>query len=163
AYPPGWAGGVRGRSEKPSLSEQYGPSPRGRGQGEGGTGRRNLSSSGPSPPDRPSPRPSPGGRGRNSAPRPPTISMFLLLAAISLGALAAASASSGVFRDITRSSGIDFRFKSDLMRLKMIPTMNGGCAFGDYDGDGLPDLYIVNSVPHWGRANTKNCGRLYRN
>jgi len=69
----------------------------------------------------------------------------------------------GVFRDITRSSGIRFRLKSDLRRLKMIPTMNGGCAFGDYDGDGLPDLYVVNSVPSWGKPNSKNCGRLYRN
>ena len=68
-----------------------------------------------------------------------------------------------MFRDITRTSGIQFRYASDLRRLKLIPTMNGGCAFGDYDGDGLPDLYITNSVPHWGKPNTKDCGRLYRN
>ncbi len=45
----------------------------------------------------------------------------------------------------------------------MITTVNGGCAFGDADGDGRPDLYVTNSIPHWGRRNEKNCGRLYRN
>ena len=71
------------------------------------------------------------------------------------GIVAMASASRedapGLFRDITRSSGIDFRVGSDMRRLKMIPTVMGGCAFGDYDGDGLADLYVTNSVPHWGR------------
>src|SRR5262245_785787 len=50
-----------------------------------------------------------------------------------------------------------------MRRLKMIPTMIGGCAFGDYDGDGLPDLYVTSSVPRWGKPNEKSCGRLYRN
>lgn len=71
--------------------------------------------------------------------------------------------SAGVFRDVTDSSGIRFRFRSDLRRLKMIPTVAGGCAFGDADGDGRPDLYVTNSIPRWGSANTGNCGRLYRN
>ena len=69
----------------------------------------------------------------------------------------------GLFRDITKESGIDFRIGSDMRRLKLIPTMIGGCAFGDYDGDGLPDLYVTNSIPHWGSANEKSCGRLYHN
>lgn len=68
-----------------------------------------------------------------------------------------------MFRDVTDSSGIRFRFRSDLRRLKMIPSVAGGCAFGDADGDGRPDLYVTNSIPRWGRANTKGCGRLYRN
>lgn len=45
----------------------------------------------------------------------------------------------------------------------MITTMNGGCAFGDADGDGRPDLYVTNSVPRWGKKNETACGRLYRN
>ncbi|HSS43969.1 MAG TPA: CRTAC1 family protein [Thermoanaerobaculia bacterium] len=69
----------------------------------------------------------------------------------------------GLFRDITRSSGIRFHIASDMRHLKMIATMIGGCAFGDYDGDGLPDLYVTNSIPHWGKKNEKDCGRLYRN
>ena len=42
--------------------------------------------------------------------------------------------------------------------------MIGGCAFGDYDGDGLPDLYVTNSIPQLGQAQHEtSCGRLYRN
>ena len=91
--------------------------------------------------------------------------MFVLLLAVAAACATTVGISSepGVFRDITKSSGIHVRYASDLRRLKLIPTMNGGCAFGDYDGDGLPDLYVTNSVPHWGKANTKDCGRLYRN
>jgi enediyne biosynthesis protein E4 len=75
----------------------------------------------------------------------------------------AAAAEPGVFRDVTKSSGIHFRIGADLRQLKLIPTMVGGCAFGDYDGDGLPDLYVTNSIPKWGRPNRENCGRLYHN
>jgi hypothetical protein len=73
------------------------------------------------------------------------------------------SEGSGVFREITAASGIRLHLQSDLMRLKMIPAMGGGCAFGDYDGDGWPDLYVTSSVPHWGKPNTTHCGVLYRN
>ena len=38
------------------------------------------------------------------------------------------------------------------MRLKLIATMVGGCAIGDYDGDGRPDLYVTNSDPALGQA-----------
>ena len=69
----------------------------------------------------------------------------------------------GLFRDVTRQSGIDVRVAGDMRRLKMIPTMIGGCAFGDYDGDGLPDLYVANSIPSWGKPNEKSCGRLFHN
>jgi len=87
---------------------------------------------------------------------------ILLPVAAALGA-AAASSGDGVFRDVTKSSGIRMSVRGDLMRLKMIPTMSGGLAFGDYDGDGLPDLYVTNGIPRWGQPNTKNCGRLFHN
>jgi hypothetical protein len=76
--------------------------------------------------------------------------------------IGASAAPTGVFRDITKSSGIRLRVQSDMRHLKMIGTMFGGCAFGDYDGDGLPDLYVTNSVASWGKKN-QHCGRLYRN
>lgn len=90
----------------------------------------------------------------------------LLAAALGCGALSIASTKDpdpALFRDITRSSGIRFRHHTDLRHLKMIATMNGGCAFGDADGDGRPDLYVANSVPRWGKPNEKNCGRFFRN
>jgi hypothetical protein len=81
-----------------------------------------------------------------------------------LGAVAAGAASGpGVFRDVTKTSGVSMRVQGDLMRLKLIPTMIGGCAIGDFDGDGRSDLYVTNSVPRWGRPNADACGRLYRN
>ncbi|HTR04844.1 MAG TPA: CRTAC1 family protein [Thermoanaerobaculia bacterium] len=83
----------------------------------------------------------------------------LLLAVLALGAAAAP----GVFRDATKASGVSMRVQGDLMRLKLIPTMIGGCAVGDFDGDGRPDLYVTNSIPRWGKANAASCGRLYRN
>ena len=91
---------------------------------------------------------------------------FTALAVLSVACattVASRSGGTGLFRDITKTSGINFHIASDMRRLKLIPTMIGGCAFGDYDGDGLPDLYITNSVPHWGEKNEKECGRLYHN
>jgi hypothetical protein len=97
--------------------------------------------------------------------KPAKAAISALLAAAAVACLTArgTTGGSGVFRDVTASSGIRFRFRSDLRRLKMIATMNGGCAFGDADGDGRPDLYVTNSVPRWGKPNAANCGRLYRN
>ena len=70
----------------------------------------------------------------------------------------------GVFRDVTKDSGrLACGSSSDLRRLKLIATMVGGCAMGDYDDDGRPDLYVTNSIPHWGKPNRDHCGRLYRN
>ena len=89
----------------------------------------------------------------------PAAGLALLL--VLAGASAAPEA--GVFRDITKASGIRMRVSGDLRRLKLIPTMIGGCAFGDYDGDGRPDLYVTNSVARWGKPNGHNCGRLFQN
>jgi hypothetical protein len=91
------------------------------------------------------------------------LAVLFLLAVACATARGSRSGPAGVFRDITKASGIRFRIGSDMQRLKLIPTMIGGCAFGDYDGDGLPDLYVTNSIPHWGKKNEKSCGRLYRN
>ncbi len=85
------------------------------------------------------------------------------LAGAALCFLGASSEKAGVFRDVTRASGVDMRVGSDLMRLKLIATMIGGCAVGDYDGDGRPDLYVTNSVARWGKPNDDHCGRLFRN
>ncbi len=74
-----------------------------------------------------------------------------------------------LFRDATRSSGISFRFQGDFFDAKLIPTMGGGVAAADFDGDGWIDLFFVNQIPHSkmgaraGAEDLATCGRLFRN
>jgi hypothetical protein len=76
---------------------------------------------------------------------------------------ACARRESGLFRDVTRASGIRFRYRSDLTEAKLIATMGGGAALGDYDNDGVLDLFLVNSVRNSrASSNSGNCGKLYR-
>ena len=53
------------------------------------------------------------------------------------------------FVDVTASAGIDFRHTNGAAGEFLMPEMLGsGCAFFDYDNDGLPDILLVNSC-HW--------------
>ncbi|MBX3745309.1 MAG: CRTAC1 family protein [Verrucomicrobiae bacterium] len=53
------------------------------------------------------------------------------------------------FTDITREAGIDFSRFNGAAGEKLLPeTMGGGVAFFDFDGDGRPDLLLLNGA-HW--------------
>lgn len=71
------------------------------------------------------------------------------------------------FIDITRSAGIDFVHVNGAYGAKLLPeTMGGGVAFFDYNRDGAPDLFLVNS-DYWSGYRPKGESRaihaLYRN
>ncbi|MFM1892216.1 MAG: hypothetical protein RLZ44_1293, partial [Pseudomonadota bacterium] len=69
------------------------------------------------------------------------------------------------YTDITAAAGIDFVHVTGAYGDKLIPeTMGSGLAFFDYDNDGDPDLYLVNSTywPDKAEGRTTS-GRLYRN
>ena len=84
--------------------------------------------------------------------------LFLLLTVDS------AVAQSPIFVDVTEEAGIHFKHSSGATEHKhIIETMGSGVVFFDYDTDGDPDLYFVNSgsVP---QGNLQTLGNvLYRN
>ncbi|MDZ7749291.1 MAG: CRTAC1 family protein [Halofilum sp. (in: g-proteobacteria)] len=54
-----------------------------------------------------------------------------------------------VYVDVTQAAGIDFVHENGAYGAKLLPeTMGGGVAFFDYNRDGAPDLFLVNSA-HW--------------
>ncbi|MDE3001347.1 MAG: CRTAC1 family protein [Gemmatimonadota bacterium] len=70
-----------------------------------------------------------------------------------------------IFKDVTRSAGIQFRHDNGGSgRAYMPETMGSGCAFWDYDGDGDADILLINGSPLQERASeTPSTMALYRN
>jgi enediyne biosynthesis protein E4 len=67
------------------------------------------------------------------------------------------------FTDVTKTAGIDFRHNSGRAGKKYLPeTMGSGVAFIDVDGDGWPDILLVNSKD-WTPRDRKSLSALYRN
>lgn len=70
------------------------------------------------------------------------------------------------FADITASAGIGFVHETGAFGQKWMPeTMGSGGGFLDYDGDGRPDLLLVNSTPWPGHESgrARAVSHLYRN
>ena len=76
-----------------------------------------------------------------------------------------ADAPRAVFTDVTREAGIDFVHSRGPRTHQLPEDMGSGAAWGDFDNDGYPDLYLVNQPGPWGRPAGPNppAGKLYRN
>ena len=67
------------------------------------------------------------------------------------------------FTDVTKAAGIQFTHNSGRAGKRWLPeTMGSGCIFFDYDGDGWPDIFLVNSKD-WIPKGRKSIGALYHN
>lgn len=67
------------------------------------------------------------------------------------------------FSDVTAQAGIKFTHNSGRAGKKYLPeTMGSGCAFFDADGDGWPDILLLNSKD-WTPRGRRSVGALYRN
>ena len=70
------------------------------------------------------------------------------------------------FTDITKEAGIDFIHETGAFGKKWMPeTMGSGGGFLDYNNDGLPDIFLVNSSEWTGRETKKkqHTPKLYQN
>lgn len=80
-----------------------------------------------------------------------TTSSFWACCALALATAFGPSAGSATeaaerFVDITDSSGITFEHRSAPEKKYILESMSGGVAVRDFDGDGRPDIYFVNSL-----------------
>lgn len=67
------------------------------------------------------------------------------------------------FADVTKSAGISFVHNSGRAGKRWLPeTMGSGCAFMDVDGDGWPDIVLVNSKD-WTPRGRRSTAALYKN
>jgi hypothetical protein len=86
-----------------------------------------------------------------------------LFAAVAIAA-AAASPSAGIkFTDITAPAGVKFTHNAGKEGKKYLPeTLGSGCAIFDADGDGWPDILLINGKD-WTPRGRKTLSALYRN
>jgi hypothetical protein len=96
--------------------------------------------------------------------------LFALAGAALLGAAAAARREAGAaptpirYTDITQAAGIHFRHNTGGFGSKYLPeTMGSGCAFIDYDNDGLPDILLINGKDFTGHKKKRTTMKLYHN
>src|SRR4051794_24519333 len=85
--------------------------------------------------------------------------------ALGVGLVVAATAPVGspLFTDVTAAAGIKFVHNSGRAGKKYLPeTLGSGCAFVDLDGDGWPDILMINSKD-WTPRGRRSVAALYRN
>src|SRR5208283_5663972 len=69
-----------------------------------------------------------------------------------------------LFRDVTAQAGLHFIHGSGSRNRLLPEDMGSGLAWGDYDNDGYPDLYVVNQPGKFGSNRKEGPGnRLYHN
>jgi hypothetical protein len=68
------------------------------------------------------------------------------------------------FTEVTEQAGLHFRHVNGAIGQKLLPeTMGAGVAVLDYDADGRPDLFFVNSRSWPGQAGERTTSALYHN
>jgi enediyne biosynthesis protein E4 len=86
-----------------------------------------------------------------------------VLAVAGAFALARAAPPLVTFTDVTTQAGIRFTHNSGRAGKKYLPeTLGSGCAFFDFDGDGWPDILLINSKD-WTPRGRRSLPALYRN
>ncbi len=90
--------------------------------------------------------------------------MRKLLVPIAAVAMSATTSAPPVtFSDVTASAGIHFTHNAGRAGKKWLPeTLGAGCAFFDFDGDGWPDILLINSKS-WTPGGRKSLPALYHN
>jgi enediyne biosynthesis protein E4 len=88
-----------------------------------------------------------------------------VLTLLSVSSLFAQKASAIHFTDITQAAGIRFVHNNGAFGKKYLPeTLGPGCAFIDYDGDGYPDIVLVNGQDFAGHPKSpRTTLKLYHN
>src|SRR5437773_10776859 len=87
---------------------------------------------------------------------------FAGLALLAAG-FAATAPPTVTFTDVTGQAGIRFVHNAGKAGKKYLPeTLGAGCAFLDYDGDGWPDLLLINSKD-WTPRGRRSLPALYHN
>jgi len=87
----------------------------------------------------------------------------LSLAALLLVSAAIAAPPAITFTDVTAQAGIHFTHNAGRAGKRYLPeTLGSGCAFFDFDGDGWPDILLINSKD-WTPRGRKSLPALYHN